>query len=335
MSMMMDFKAASSAYPLRVNLAGVDLNLLVALDALLEHLNVTHAANMVGLSQPAMSRALARLRGMFEDELLVRTAGGYVRTVRGEHIHDRLPRMLESVRELVSCPVMDAEGWGVSIRMAVPDHQALVWMTGLVDRLRAKDADAEIVTEPLTANMLKRLETGDLDMAVGHLSAGVPGFFQRALYTDEYACLLRKGHPILRDCLTEDRYLGLQHAVLAPGHYNERNHLADALAVLPPRQRCILSPNTIGTAMAVVESEMVLTVPRRVAVKLACLLPLQVVDLPIKIAPYEVMLLWHERSHRDAGHRWLRSQIAKSAGNREVAPSGAVELQGASPSTGC
>lgn len=109
-----------------INLAGVDLNLLVALEALLERCNVTHAANAVGLSQPAMSRALSRLRGMFNDDLLVRTSSGYVRTIRGEQLHDRLPSALDAVRELIASRTSKAEIWPSAFRMAMPDHLALV-----------------------------------------------------------------------------------------------------------------------------------------------------------------------------------------------------------------
>lgn len=296
-----------------INLSSVDLNLLVTLDALLEHCNVTRAADKVGLSQPAMSRALSRLRGMFNDDLLVRTSAGYVRTIRGEQLHDRLPITLDAVRELVSSRMMRAEQWQTTIRLAMPDHQSIVLLPQVLDRLSGGSMTTRIATEPLTPHMLKRLENGDLEMAIGHVSGSATGFFQRKLYVDDYACLLRRDHPALQGDWSAERFHDLQHAIPASGHEGEWSHVTDALMHLPVREHSVMLPNTMGAAMAIVESDMVLTLPRRAAKKIAALLPLEVIDAPIDIAPVEVMLLWHERSHRNTEHEWVRSQIAAAS----------------------
>jgi DNA-binding transcriptional LysR family regulator len=295
-----------------INLAAVDLNLLVALEALLHHRNVTRAADAVGLSQPAMSRALSRLRGMFNDELIVRTSAGYVFTVRGEQLHERLPAALNAVRDLVASRMSGADYWLSTFRLAMPDHQALV-LLNMLDRLDTELKSTAIVIEPLTPNHVKRLESGELEMAVGQVGTTCSGFFQRTLYKDHYACLLRNDHPALGDNWSIERFFEIRHALIAPGHDGERSFAVDALERVPPRQRCVLSPNVMGTAMAVAESDMVLTVPSRVAMKLASLLPLRIVELPLEAEPYEMVMLWHERSHRDPNHAAMRSQIAETA----------------------
>jgi DNA-binding transcriptional LysR family regulator len=305
---------AAAAAPLRartINLSSVDLNLLVALEALLEHRNVTHAANTVGLSQPAMSRSLSRLRGMFNDDLLVRRSSGYVRTVRGEQLHDRLRPTLDAIREIVSSRTAGAEEWRSTIRLAIADHQALILLPPLLDRLSTEAANTEILTEPLMPNILKKLENGELEMAVGQLDGMTTGFYQRTLYTDDYACLLRQDHPALRDGWSAERFYTLRHA-MPPGHEGERSPLM-SLTDLPARQFCVVSPNTMGAALALLESDMALTVPRRVAAKMATLLPLRIVELPIGLEPYQVKLLWHERTHRNTEHAWVRAQIAAAA----------------------
>jgi DNA-binding transcriptional LysR family regulator len=308
--------------PVGINLSAVDLNLLVALEALLKQCNVTQAANTVGLSQPAMSRALSRLRGMFNDDLLVRTSAGYVRTIRGEQLFNRLPVTLDAVREIVSCRAAKSEDWRSTVRLAIPDHQALVLMTQIMAGLKDGPMNTEIVTEPLSANLLKRLENGELEMAVGEVDGTATGFFQRTLYMDNYACLVRHDHPALGEEWSSERFYGLRHAIAAPGQDVERGHLAEALADIPSRQRCMVSPNTMGAAIAVLDSDMILSVPRRVAAKMAALLPLRMLDLPIHVPPYEVKLLWHERSHRNNEHGWVRSQIAAAA--HQGAPGGAA-----------
>lgn len=298
--------------PIGTNLAGVDLNLLVSLEALLEHRNVTHAANKVGLSQPAMSRSLSRLRGMFNDDLLVRTSAGYVRTVRGEQLHDRLKVTLDAVREIISSRAAGSDEWRSAIRLAIADHQALILLTQVLDRINAGAMNTTMVTEPLTPNVIKRIETGELEMAVGQLDGMATGFYQRTLYTDGYGCLLRHDHPALQEDWTAEKFFALRHAVSA-GFDGERNPLADVLAEVPSRQRCVVSPNTMGAALTVSESDMVLTVPRRVAVKMAALLPLRMVEMPVEAPPYEIRLLWHERTHRNTEHGWIRSQLAAAA----------------------
>jgi DNA-binding transcriptional LysR family regulator len=311
-------RAPASQLPSRlgadINLASVDLNLLVALESLLRHCNVTHAAAAVGLSQPAMSRALSRLRGMFNDDLLVRTSAGYVRTVRGEYLYDRLPAMLDSVRNLVATRSAGHKPLRSMLRLAMPDHQALVLMRHVMDRLQAPDAKSvDVVIEPLGANLLKRLENGELEMAIGQVSGRSNGFFQRTLYKDEYACLVREDHPVLEEAWSSIHFHELRHAVTAPGHDEERSFLADIVTDGSPVDCRVVSPNTLGTAMAVVDSDMILTVPKRVAAKLADLLSLAMIDLPIEAAPYEVVLLWHERNHRDTEHGYVRAEFASAA----------------------
>jgi DNA-binding transcriptional LysR family regulator len=311
-------KKASSATPVLqsgsdVNLAGIDLNLLVGLESLLEHCNVTHAADAVGLSQPAMSRTLSRLRGMFNDDLLVRTSMGYVRTVRGEQLHDRLPAMLDGVRDLVASRSAGADQWKSTFRVAMPDHQALVLATQMRAQMSEDLTDMDFVIEPLSSNLSKRIENGELELAIGQLSTSAAGFFQRTLYKDSYTCLVRNDHPVLQEAWSRGKFGELMHAVNAPQPHEERSFVADVLSGVPLRQRCVLAPNTMGTAMAVVESDMVLTLPTRVATKLATLLPLTVLKLPIDIPPYEVVLLWHERSHRSPAHSRIRSHIAATA----------------------
>lgn len=201
-----------------INLSSVDLNLLVSLEALLEHCNVKRAADKVGLSQPAMSRALSRLRGMFNDDLLVRTSAGYVRTIRGEQLHDRLPITLDAVRELVASRAMRAEHWETTIRLAMPDHQSILLLPHILSRPANPSVKTHIATESLTPHILKRLENGDLEMAVGQLTGSATGFFQRKLYVDDFACLVRRDHPVLQDEWTAEHYHDLEHAVPASGH---------------------------------------------------------------------------------------------------------------------
>jgi DNA-binding transcriptional LysR family regulator len=153
-------------------------------------------------------------------------------------------------------------------------------------------------------------------MAVGLATGASTGFYQRQLYVDDYACLVRRDHPFTKDGWSEAAYRDAQHALSTPVHGAEPGHIAEALTSISPHQ-CSFSPNTLSAAMAVVESDMVLTVPRRVATKLSKLLTLTLLDCPVSIPTYQVMLLWHERTHRHSDYEWIRSQIVRCSLNAD------------------
>ncbi|WP_221938870.1 LysR family transcriptional regulator [Mycobacterium sp. KBS0706] len=298
----------------RTNLASVDLNLLVALEALLEQRNVTHAGQRVGLSQPAMSRALARLRGMFNDDLLVRTSAGPTLTARGEQLRARLPSALGVIREILVSRSFRPEEAKSKVTVAMPEHQALVLLPRLLPRLRLRAPNLDLVVSPLLAGSLKRLESGEIDLAIGQVDGTPSGFFRRTLYTDRFVCLLRRDHPSLQHEWTADRFLALRHAVISPGAEGGFGQIYDAIANLNlPDRDPLIVPNVMAAPMMVAESDLVLTVPRRVAMRAAAMLPLTVVEPPVELPSYEVSLIWHERHHRDAEHGWTRSEIAAAA----------------------
>ncbi|WP_304608568.1 LysR family transcriptional regulator [Inquilinus sp. Marseille-Q2685] len=312
-----------------MNLASVDLNLLVALEALLQFRNVTHAAQHVGQSQPAMSRALARLRGMFNDDLLVRTSTGLAPTPRGERLAELLPSVLGAIREIVTSRSFAPGEWRSKVTMAMPDHQSLVLLPRLLPRLRERAPHLDVVTDPLLAGALRRLEQGEIDLAVGQIGDTPPGYFRRSLYADRFACLLRRDHPALAQDWTIERFSTLRHAVIASGAEDGFGQVYDGLAKLDlPDRDPILVPNMLTAPAMIAETDLVLTVPHRVATRVAAMLPLAVVDPPLELPAYEVALIWHERRHRDPDHSWLRGEIAAAAlaavhgGRRAAGPMG-------------
>ncbi|RMI17394.1 LysR family transcriptional regulator [Pseudoroseomonas wenyumeiae] len=294
-----------------INLAAFDLNLLVALDALLECRNVTHAGHRVGLSQPAMSRSLARLRGMLGDDLLVRSSTGLVPTPRAERLASALPPILAQIRELLGSRSLAPEDWRSKITLAMPDHQALVLLSRLLPRVRERAPALDVVVDSSLAGALKRLEQGEIDFAIGQIHDTPAGTYRRKLYDDRFACLLRQDHPALSQPWTPERFATLRHAVIAPGSEDSFGRIYDSLAGLHlPDRDPILVPNAMTAPMMIAETDLVLTVPHRVATRIAAMLPLQVMEVPMELPTYEVFLIWHERRHRDPEHRWMRAEIA-------------------------
>ena len=297
-----------------INLASVNLNLLVALDALLRHRNVTHAGHQIGLSQPAMSRALARLRDLFKDDLLVRSSSGLVPTPRADRLAQALPPILHQLRDLVGNRLLQPHEWQTRVTIVLPDHQALVLLPRLLPRLRERAPHLDLVADPQLAGALKRLEQGEIDFAVGQVGDTPTGTYLRKLYSDRIVGVLRRGHPALSQPLTEDGLAALRSVAILPPPEQGLGRVHDGLAKLGlPGQTPVLVPNMMTGCMTVAETDLLLVLPRRVAQRAAAMLPLELVELPLDLPSHEVSLIWHERRHRDPEHRWMRAEITAAS----------------------
>jgi DNA-binding transcriptional LysR family regulator len=297
-----------------VNLAGVDLNLLVALDALLAERSVTQAANRVGLSQPAMSRALGRLRDLLEDRLFVRTSVGLAPTPRAEALAATLPQTLASIRQMITAPEFVPQRWRATVPIALLDYHAFVLLPKLLPRLKQRAPELDLNVESLVPDPFGRLEAGDIDLALGTFEDTPPGFYRRTLLSDQFACLVRKGHPVLEQAWTIERFAGLSHIQVSPGGQGCAERVDAALAAAGLKRRAVVSlPYFMTAPMIVAQTDMVLTVPRRVAEQAAATLPLEVLAPPVPLPAFVVSALWHERRHRDKEHAWLRSEIAAAS----------------------
>ncbi|WP_415926872.1 LysR family transcriptional regulator [Mesorhizobium salmacidum] len=294
-------------------LASIDLRLLLALEALLEHLNVTHAARHTGVSQPSMSRSLTRLREIFNDDLLVRGSSSLVPTPQAERLAKILPTVLDAVRAMIDRSCAQGE-WRSKATMVMPDHQALILLPPLLPLLRENAPNLDIVTDPLLASALRRLEQGEIHLAIGQIDAAPLGYLRRTLYADRFVCLLRHDHPALAREWTIDTFATLHHAALASDSKDGFGRVHDELVKLDLLDRDpVLVSNILTAAASVATSDLVLIVPRRVATRIAALLHLAIVDPPVELTPYEVALIWHERCHRDPEQRWLRHEITAAA----------------------
>jgi DNA-binding transcriptional LysR family regulator len=295
----------------RVNLAGVDLNLLVALEALLQDRHVTVAAGRIGLSQPAMSRALGRLRALFGDDLLVRSSTGLVLTRRAEQLASELPNPMSALRTLLANSGSVAETARTTLTIAMPDHQSLVLLHRLAERLQSRAPHIDLVTQSLLTGTTRRLESGEIDLAVGCIRETGAGFYRRTLYVDRFACVVRNGHPILSEDWNAHRFAALRHAVVASPAEEGFAQVYDTLSDLQFFGRDpLMVPNASSAPYIIAETDIALVLPLRAARRAAALLPLTVLDVPIDLPAYEVSLLWHERGHRDADCAQLRAEIA-------------------------
>ncbi|MDB4935268.1 MAG: Transcriptional regulator [Labilithrix sp.] len=302
-------------------LEALDLNLLVALRALLVEGHVTKAAARVGLSQPAMSHALARLRELLGDPLLVRTATGMKPTARAESMRLPLERALEDLgRALASPAPFDPRLSTRKFRIATNDYMELVLLPRLLARLWAEAPGIDVRLTNLADRANEDLTEGRIDFAmgvVGELGApDVPqGIRSQRLVSDGFVCVVREGHPVVKKRLSLDDFIALPHALVAP-RGTTGSVVDSALQAIGKKRRVAVEvPHFLVAPHVVRETDVVLTLAKRVALVLGPLLGLRQLAPPLELPGFTMTLLWHERQHADPAHAWLRSlmtSVAKS-----------------------
>jgi DNA-binding transcriptional LysR family regulator len=298
------------------HLAAVDLNLLPLLDALLTERHVTRAADAVGLSQPAASRALARLRLLFDDPLLVRSGRAWVLTARAETLRDPVRRALGLVHGAIAAPSrFDPSVARRTVRIASDDYSELVLLPGLLDRLSRTAPGIDVWVHPLHTTSAQPLLDGDADFVIMPLREGdrpAPGVRAEPLYSDRFVCVVKRGHRLARKP-TLDRFLAARHAFIAP-RARRGGPVDDALAARGKERRIALTvPHFLVMPFLVASSDLVLTLGERIARLYAKFLPLALFEPPLALPEFTIGLVWHEKDANDPALAWLREQIAAVA----------------------
>lgn len=302
-----------------VNLAGMDLNLLPVLDALLEERHVTRAARRLGLSQPAASRALGRLRGLLDDPLLVRGHAGLVLTPRAESLRAPLAQLLEQLAGLVSEPsAFDPATARGTLRIVCEDYISTVLLPRVLQALWQAAPGLDLDVESRPADLRGQLEAGAVDLAIGVFSEPAAGFQRQALFGERFACVVRRDHPQVRRRLTLARYAALPHALIGTGERGD-GPVDRALAREGLKRRVALRlPHFLAAPLIVAGSDLVLTMPARLAQQMVALAPLRLLPPPVELASFRFAQLWHERRQNDTAHAWFRALVATQARTLEV-----------------
>ncbi|MCB9652418.1 MAG: LysR family transcriptional regulator [Deltaproteobacteria bacterium] len=302
-----------------LDLAGMNLNLLVALDALLRTRSVTRAAERLGVTQSAMSHSLKQLRGAFEDELLVRTGAGLVMTPRAERLAARLGPGLDALKAaLQDDPPFEPRTTTRRFSLVSGDYLGVGVLPELLGLLRSEapqaDLDFSTIARGLdAAHYLGRLERGDADLFMGAMVAERPAIKRRVLYTEGFACLVRADHPEVKRSLTLSRYTRLGHILITTS--GEGASVVDTrLAALGRSRRvAVRVASFMAAPVAVAASDLVLTAPASLAVHFARRYPLRILPPPLELSSFDIVQLWHERMDDDPGHGWLRGAVARAA----------------------
>jgi DNA-binding transcriptional LysR family regulator len=298
-----------------MHLRSVDLNLLVALDALLEERHVSRAALRVGLSQPAMSNALARLRATFGDALLVRSPRGMEPTARGLELAGQVRQVLRQV-ERVLTPDTAFEPARCERRfvLRMSDLLSRLFLPGIARALLSEAPLAALEIVHLSpAQTVQALESDRCDLALSMGLAHGGSILRQPLLPDRMVCVMRQGHPAARGRLGLERLLGLQHLRVSISPVDSR-FVDDALARLGHRRRVAANvPHWLVVPEVLRATDLVAVMPERFADVLARAADgFARRDLPLPETSFEWALYWHRRHEGSPQHAWLRGIVAEA-----------------------
>jgi DNA-binding transcriptional LysR family regulator len=288
-----------------------DLNLLVVFMVLAEERNVSRAAKRLLLSQPAVSRALQRMRDTFHDDLLVRTAKGYVPTPQGERVLQELEVMLPRLDRLISGSTFDPVAEHASFRIAATDNAASVIAPIVCREVLPIANQVRFTFTAWRGDVFDDLNHGQLDLALIGDEGYVPSPLQaEVIYEEELVCVVAAESPF-RQRLTLKQYLALEH--ISVDIVEGSQHIPEIrLAAHGYRRRSVITVPYFGAAMRCIPgTKLVLTAPKRFAMAAAEDRAIKILKPPAEITGFKYLMIWHPRVNTDAAHIWLREQISR------------------------
>ena len=294
------------------HLKNVDLNLLRTIQPLLEERHISRAAKRAFLSQPAMSRALNRLRETFGDPLLVRSNGAYERTPRGE----RVLREIESIMRRLNAVVHDQKFTPAQsrerFRVAMTDHGCTILLPRLLARLRKDAPHSELILSAVGPDTFDEVEGGRIDLGLC-AEAVPPALENEIIFNLDFVCLVGSRQRIASRRFTLKQYLQLPHAMILTGDGHQA--MVDRpLAALGLKRRIALRiPFFIPAVVAIAQTDLIITVPRTLAKMTKRIARLRMIEAPRELKPFPYFMSWHARLTNEPAHVWLRDQVCIAA----------------------
>ena len=294
-----------------MDLAAVDLNLLVVFDAMVAHRSVTRAGQALNLSQPAMSAAVARLRVLLDDPLFVRSGSEMKPTPRALELAEPVRRVVDIVKtDVLRRARFEPQSTTRTFTIAMPDIGEVNFLPKLLERFAtdAPNATLRTIAQPTTV-AAEALESGLADLAVGYFpDLQRAGFYQQKLFDNGHVCLLRRDHPDIGLRLTMKEYRAASHAVVRP---EGREHVFDQfMKQRGLRRHVAVELSHFMSLLPVLEcSDLIATVPRDLADVCVRYGTLRTVEVPLKSPSIAVHQFWHTLAHKDPASGWLREVV--------------------------
>lgn len=298
------------------NIKDIDLNLLHIFVVLMEELNVSSTAKLVGLSQPAVSYALNKLRNTFRDDLLVRGSRGMIATPKAKKLLPSIKKSLVSLEEALidadSFELLHAEG---EIRVSATDYFEHLLIPRVIKTIANESPKVRILNENAPGYFPRAdLEKGATDLCVAAFFEKLPeGFYKQKLYEESFVGIARKNHPLLekKSFSLKDFASEYHVSITIKG---DKMHPVDAELKVAGLSRHISveAANLMSAGSIIASSDCIMAVPSRVAAYYQRSLPISTFELPFHLEKFEISQIWHARVHSDPLQKWFRKTLKKA-----------------------
>ena len=288
------------------NIRNLDLNLLKAFDALMDEGSVTRAAQRLMLTQPAVSAMLTRLRDNFDDPLFVRSQRGMVPTERAIALAEPIKRVLADINLLLQPVHFDPLTAQMTYTIAATDYALKAVIVPLMAELKKRAPGVRVAVINVNHDSIaQQMEQGAVDLALVTPQTTPEELHSRALYEEQYVCMMSAGHPVAASGkITLEQFCSLEH-ILVSNKGSFWGPTDDALAAMKIKRHVGLSVNSFLVLPEILRiTDMIAVVPRRLACRHDNLV---IMDTPLEVKGFTKSMAWHERSHRDPSHQWIRA----------------------------
>ncbi len=294
------------------NIKHLDFHLLLTLKALLEEKHISRAALKINLSQPATSRALGRLREIFQDPLLVKEKNGWVLTERAAAICQPLQLIINQTHALVSPPSIDPASMKGEIVIAARDYESATVLPSIVNHLGKEAPQLAVQLVTLQEDELDSLEKQKVDFILTATENCSVSLYRQVLYEENYICLIAKNNPLYNLGLNLERYLAAKHCTVMTSGYGlsaidkilNKNHYTRRIA--------LRASHFFAAGEIVANTDLIATLPKRLGEILCRQNQLKMVELPFSVPSFPIYLYWHVRQHGNPAHQWIRGIFKKN-----------------------
>lgn len=291
------------------HIRNLDLNLLVALNALLEEKHVSRAADRINLSQPATSRALARLREMFKDPLLVKGKSGMTLTARAEELYEPLQSILREVGQMVSPVTTEPAAMQGEIVIATRDYELATILPPAISKITALAPNLKISIVPIIGDDFSPLENHHVDFILAGTEKSSAALHRSTICDESFVCLTARNNRLVGKRLTLATFLKMKHCLITTS--NVGTGIVDSLLAAKNVKRNVVLriPHFLAAASVVAHTDLIITLPRSLAEKLAKEQGLKLHEPPLKIPKFPLYLYWHARNQTNPVHQFVRKII--------------------------
>lgn len=297
-----------------MNLKTIDLNLLVALKALLDEKHVSRAAERIGLSQSAMSHALSRLRKTLQDPLLVRDATGLCLTVRARELQLPLKNILTEIHQIISPPTEDPRYMAGEITIAARDYEIATILPHVIQQITHDAPNLKLNILTTTDDHLGILEHNKVDFVLTGSESKSSTLCRHVLFQEDFVCMISANNAENLDKITLEKYLELKHCMVTLGGFGPG--VVDlALHELGlERDVAVRVPYFLCSAYIITHSNLVITLPRRIA-RLLNQLQVKLFEPPLQLETFPIYMYWHVKNQTNPVHKWVRQVIRSVESN--------------------